>query len=395
MKVKSSRIFRPGNRFLVPYLAFLSAFAPISTDMYLPALPSMAENLGTSNELVSASISMFMLVFAFSMLAWGSLSDRYGRTPALFAGALIYIISSVGIAFCNSIMPLLSWRCVQAVGSGAATSLSMAIVKDIMKGDRMEKVISLMQATLIIAPLTAPVLGGWMLALVSWRGIFWCLALCGLFAMLGVFCLAETAPKSRTASIAATFARMGVVLGKKEFLKPLLLFSAMSMPFMSYLATSSFIFQDGFGVSAQAYSLFFAFNACSSLMGPLSHLYLLRHLPRNTVICAHLALMSAAGIMLLVLGGKGPWFFALLFAPICYCGSALRPPSTMLMMQSIKGDNGIVASLINCGGLLFGSLSMFIASLAFWPNPILAVGCIAATVSGICLVFWLKIKKDY
>ena len=69
MKVKSSRIFRPGNRFLVPYLAFLSAFAPISTDMYLPALPSMAENLGTSNELVSASISMFMLVFAFSMLA--------------------------------------------------------------------------------------------------------------------------------------------------------------------------------------------------------------------------------------------------------------------------------------------------------------------------------------
>ncbi len=154
MKVKSSRIFRPGNRFLVPYLAFLSAFAPISTDMYLPALPSMAENLGTSNELVSASISMFMLVFAFSMLAWGSLSDRYGRRPALFAGALIYIISSVGIAFCNSIMPLLSWRCVQAVGSGAATSLSMAIVKDIMKGDRMEKVISLMQATLIIAPLS-------------------------------------------------------------------------------------------------------------------------------------------------------------------------------------------------------------------------------------------------
>ncbi len=221
MKVKSSRIFRPGNRFLVPYLAFLSAFAPISTDMYLPALPSMAENLGTSNELVSASISMFMLVFAFSMLAWGSLSDRYGRRPALFAGALIYIISSVGIAFCNSIMPLLSWRCVQAVGSGAATSLSMAIVKDIMKGDRMEKVISLMQATLIIAPLTAPVLGGWMLALVSWRGIFWCLALCGLFAMLGVFCLAETAPQKQNRLDCRNFCKNGRGFGQKRIFKAL------------------------------------------------------------------------------------------------------------------------------------------------------------------------------
>lgn len=395
MTVKSYRIFRVGNCFLVPYLAFLSAFAPISTDMYLPALPSMAENLRTSNELVSASISLFMLVFAFSMLAWGPLSDRYGRRPALFAGTLIYILSSVGIAFCDSIVSLLFWRCVQAVGSGAACSLSMAIVKDIMKGDKMEKVISMMQAALIIAPLTAPVIGGWMLALVSWRGIFWSLALCGLLAMLGVFCLAETAPKSRTASISATFARMGVVLRQKEFLKPLLLFSAMAMPFMSYLATSSFIFQDGFGVSAQAYSLFFAFNAGSSLLGPLSHLYFLRHLPRNRVICAHLAFMTTAGILLPIFGGNGPWFFALLYAPICYCGSALRPPSTVLMMQSIDGDNGIVASLINCGGLLFGSLSMFIASLAIWPNPVLAVGCIAATVSGICLVFWLKIKNAY
>ena len=395
MKKSSNRIFRFGNRYLVAFLAFLGAFAPISTDMYLPALPSMAINLHTSNDMVAASISLFMLSFAISMLFWGALSDKYGRRPVLFAGLALYVISSAAIALAESIWPLLFWRCVQAIGSGAVCSLSLAIVKDIMRGERMEKMVGIMQAATVLAPLTAPLIGGVMLLWTSWRGIFWCLALCGLLALLGVFALAETSPKKREISLLATFGRMGFVLRNRHFRNPLLLFSAMSMPFFSYLATSAFIYQDGFGLDAQVYSLFFALNASCSLLGPLSFIYWLRHYPRNRVITAQLAAISLFGFALLFFGSLGPWWFALLFAPITYCGSALRPPSTVLMMTANEGDNGIVASLISCGGLLGGSLSMFVATLGIWANPVFAVGTIAVVVAGIGLLFWLKIKGEY
>lgn len=82
--------------------------------------------------------------------------------------------------------------------------------------------------------------------------------------------------------------------------------------------------------------------------------------------------------------------FALLFMLVTVCGSALRPPSTVLMMQSIEGDTGIVISLITCGGLLFGSLSMFLATLPFWPDPVIAVGTISALTGAICCAVWMK-----
>lgn len=388
---RKRKIFAPGNRYIIAFLAFLSAFAPVSTDMYLPALPGMADNLGTSNEMISLTISSFLFIFAISMLVWGPLSDRFGRKPVLLAGSGLFIASSVGIALSPDIETLLAWRGLQAVGSGAASAMSMAIVKDILRGGLMEKVVSLMQAGMILAPMLAPVIGGMVLVFMSWRGIFWCLALFGILAMAGGLALRETRPaKGASVSIARTFSRIGAVLSKPQFSRPLLLFSAMAMPFMSFLAVSSFIYQDWFGISAQAYSLFFAFNACASMAGPLSHIYVLRHFGRFALIGSHLGVMCAAGLLLLLLGTYSPWAFALLFLPVTFCGAALRPPSTVLLLQSIEGDNGIVASLINCGGLFFGSLSMIIASLPLWPNPVYAVGGMAFAVSGVCFFAWLR-----
>ena len=388
-----NRLFYPGNRFLILYLSFLSAFAPISTDMYLPALPSIARTFATTNELASATISTFMLVFAVSMLFWGPVSDRYGRRPVLLAGSVLYIVSSVAICLTDSIAGLLAWRGVQAVGSGAASAMSLAIVKDVLRGGSMEKVVTIMQATVIIAPLTAPVLGGWLLLMVDWRGIFLCLALCGGVALVGTLWLRETNPRRGGLTLGATFRRMGVALGNRNFLYPLLIFSAMSMPFMSYLAVSAFIFQDTFGVSAQEYSLFFALNAGASLLGPFLHMGIFRHWNRSRVLAGHLSAMCLAGVALIFLGGHGPWTFALLFAALTLFGSALRAPSTVLMMESIEGDNGIVSSLINCTGLLFGALSMLLASLSVWPGAILAVGCISTFVSGLCLTAWLILAR--
>ena len=150
----SRSVFAWGNRRLIAYLAFLSAFAPLSTDMYLPALPHMAEALNTTYSLTSLTVSGFLLLFALSMLAWGPLSDKYGRRPVLLAGGAFYVLSSVGIALAGSIGPLLFWRGLQAVSSGAVSSMSLAVVKDILRGAAMEKVVTWIQTVTILAPIS-------------------------------------------------------------------------------------------------------------------------------------------------------------------------------------------------------------------------------------------------
>lgn len=389
----SNRIFLPGNRFLVAFLAFLGAFPPLTTDMYLPALPVMAETMHTSNELISFTLSGHMFTFALVMLLWGPLSDRYGRLPILRYGVVIYIVSSIALALSGSITTLIIWRIIQAVGSGAATTISLAVVKDVVRGPRMEKIVALMQAAIILAPIVAPAIGGGLMLFLSWRGIFWCLTLCGLLALGGSFLLRETARKPQQGSDGISLASIGKVLKQKKFVFTLILFSFMAMPFMSYLGASSFIFQDYFKVSPQEFSLFFSFNACVSLLGPLCHMAVFRHWRRNMVLGVELLVMALAGATLLVAGYWGPWTFALIFSVQTFAGSCMRAPSTVLMMESAHGHNGLVASLINCLGTLCGAFAMSLATFSFWPNPIMAVAVIAVAVSGCGFLAWLFVSR--
>lgn len=393
MKKHSNRIFFLGNRYLIAYLTFLSAFAPLSTDMYLPALPVMASALETTDDMVSYSMTLFFLAYAFSALIWGPLSDRYGRKPVLMIGSTIYIISCAWIAITNSILVLLVMRIVQAIGCAAVSAVSLAVVKDVLRGQLMERVLSFMQAAHVLAPIFAPLIGGAMLYFVSWREVFWAQVLCGMVSLAGAFCLRETGRIKHGISLLTAFARMGAVLANRKFLAPLLLFSGMVMPFMAYLAVSTFVYQIQFGLSAQAFSLFFAFNASFSLLGPLAHLFIARHMAKTREITWLMLIILACAALLIPFGGLNPWLFASLMAPITFCASAMRPPSTVILMEANRGDNGAVASLIQGSALLFASLAMFIAPLPFWRQPVTAIAWIAALVSGLGLLAWLRISR--
>lgn len=388
MKPVSNRIFLPGNRYLVWFLAYLSSFAPLSTDMYLPALPQMASTLHTTDELVAWSMTSFFLIYACASLVWGPLSDKYGRKKVLIYGSLIYIFACVCIALTDSIWTLLSMRGIQAIGCAAASAISLAIVKDVLKGSLMEKLVSFMQSAHILAPLCAPLIGGAMLYVMNWRGVFWAQALCGVLSLVGAFCLKETRRATIIPGLLSAFAKMKAVLSNRTFLRPWLLFSAMTMPFMSYLAVSTFIYQQQFSLSPQTFSLFFALNAGFSLFAPLAHVWWFRHMPRASVISWELCTMAVFGVLMLLFGNLGPWCFAFLMAPITFCGGAMRPPSTVIMMEANKGDNGAVSSLIQFGALFFASLSMFAAPLAFWPNSVIAIGTITTVMSGLCFTGW-------
>lgn len=145
-------VFPLGARGLIAFLAFLSAFVPLSIDLYLPAMPKMVGFFSTTPELTNFTLSFFMLFFAISMLLWGPFTDKYGRKPILYLGLSLYITGSLVCVFSTSIYLLISGRVIQAIGSGAIQAVSMAIVKDNFKGLVMEKVLVWIQTLTILCP---------------------------------------------------------------------------------------------------------------------------------------------------------------------------------------------------------------------------------------------------
>ena len=390
---KGARAFVLGSSGLIAYLAFLSAFVPISTDLYLPALPGMSAYFGVTPELTNLSLSLFMLFYALSMLLWGPFSDKYGRKRILLISLLLYIAASARLALCQSIVQLIVWRCVQALGSGALSAVSLAIVKDTYRGRIMENVITAIQTMVVLAPMLAPVLGGFLLTFTSWRGIFWVLAACGCAALLGWFALRETCEQRTQGSVAAALGRIRHVLRHEEFRVLLLVFSVGSMSFMAYLASSAYIYIELFRVTPQHYSYFFAANAAASALGPLLYVSFLRNLPRREFIACCFAATGILGACIILFGASGPFTFALLFAPVTICGSALRPATTMLLMNQIDTDTGTVSALIGSTSLLFGGLSMLLCSLP-WDSFILAMGSMSVIVGLVCTSGWLWIDRE-
>lgn len=263
-------VFPLGARGLIAFLAFLSAFVPLSIDLYLPAMPKMVGFFSTTPELTNFTLSFFMLFFAISMLLWGPFTDKYGRKPILYLGLSLYITGSLVCVFSTSIYLLITGRVIQAIGSGAIQAVSMAIVKDNFKGLVMEKVLVWIQTLTILCPMLAPVIGAFLLKFVSWRGLFVVLAFCGILAFTISLFLKETLENPTAGSAFQSLGRIGFVLRNRGYLVLLVIFSLMVMPVMSFLSTSSFIYMNLFNLSAEKYSYFFAFNGCFAMLAPHS-----------------------------------------------------------------------------------------------------------------------------
>ncbi|MDD6181801.1 MAG: MFS transporter [Desulfovibrionaceae bacterium] len=386
-------VFPGGARPFIYFLTFIGAFAPLSTDLYLPAMPAMTAQFHAGPELMGLTISGFLFCFALSMPVWGPFSDKYGRRPVLLAGAALYIVSCVVLALTDSLAMLIFWRCAQGVGSGALSTVSLALVKDVFRGAALVRVVALVQTMHVLAPMLAPVLGGALLMITSWRGVFWVQACCGALALAGGWAQKETLRHPLTGSPLDALLRVPFVLSDRGFRHLLLLFSAAVMPFMAYLGISAYVFQAVFDVSPQQFSLFFAANAAVSMLGPLCHMRVFHVWNRRRFIAGSFLTILAGGIALIVVGDQGPFWFALCFLPITFAGSAVRPPSTVLMMRQLSTDTGTVSSLIGSAGLLCGSLSMTLCAASFWPDYITAAAVISCTVGAVGFGYWLWLDR--
>ena len=164
---------------MIAYITFVNMFVPLSTDVYLPALPMLSDYFSASEFLVGLTLTIFFFVFAISIVLFGPLSDKFGRRPILIFGATIYTAASFACAEASNIYFLLAGRFFQAVGSGAIITVETALIKDCFRGRVMTKILAITQALGVIAPMAAPLVGGILLTFTDWRGSFYVLTFLG------------------------------------------------------------------------------------------------------------------------------------------------------------------------------------------------------------------------
>ena len=189
MKAKEKSLsggFLVRQRFLgkvgfIIFIAVMNMFIPLSIDLYLPAVPSMGEYFQTEASVVNLTLVSFFFFYAVGILVFGPFSDKYGRKPMLLFGSAVYTAASIGCALSGSIGMLIVCRVVQALGGGSITAVATALIKDCFAGALRSKILAIVQAMAVIAPMVAPVVGGVVLLYTSWRGAFALLAIIGFF----------------------------------------------------------------------------------------------------------------------------------------------------------------------------------------------------------------------
>ncbi|GEK28558.1 multidrug effflux MFS transporter [Furfurilactobacillus siliginis] len=263
MQVKKT-LPKPGA-FLILLLGTLSAFGPLSLDMYLPALPQIQANLHTSSAAVQASISACLIGMAVGQLFIGPWSDRVGRRKPLLAGLVVFTLTSIALIFVHSITFFLVLRVLQGLAGSAGQVLSRAVARDLFEGERLTKFYATLMTVNGIFPVIAPILGAGLVTIFPWESIFVTLALIGaLLVAASYFGLPETATISQGPAEKLDFKS---VLGNGRFMLNATLLAFVYGALFTYIADSSFIFQKDFGLSTAGFSVIYAINGLGIALG--------------------------------------------------------------------------------------------------------------------------------
>ena len=243
-------------------LAILSALmgcASISTDFYLPAMPTMGHAVGADAGAVEWTISGYLIGFSLGQLLWGPIGDRFGRRLPVAIGLALFIAGSAGCALSGTIWAVIGWRVVQAIGAAAGVVLGRAMVRDLYEGHRAAQMMSTLMTVMAIAPLLGPIIGGQVLALAGWRAIFWTLVGVGAAMLSALMVLPETLPAARRSEtrLSQALAQYGRLLGNRKVLGYAgaggFFYSAM----FAYIAGTPFAYITYHHVAPQAYGLLF------------------------------------------------------------------------------------------------------------------------------------------
>jgi len=255
---------------LIALLGTMGAFGPLSMDMYLPSLPTLATYFSTSTSKAQLTLSGFTMGFALGQLLYGPISDRYGRKWVLISGVALYVVASYFCATATNVDMLIWVRILQAIGGGAGVVLTRAIVRDIYDQEAGARALSLMLLVPSLAALVSPFIGGQILLWSDWRAIFWLLAVFGLFILfLGFFRLPETHPpeKRHPTSLEKILRDYWYVLSDRNAFGYMLCGAFSFAGMFAQLSGTPFVYIEVFGVAPEYFGFLFGLNVIGIMIG--------------------------------------------------------------------------------------------------------------------------------
>ncbi|WP_426513885.1 multidrug effflux MFS transporter [Dactylosporangium sp. McL0621] len=377
-------------------LGSLSGFAPLTIDMYLPALPGMARDLHTSAPVVQLSLTVFVVGLALGQVVAGPLSDTWGRRRPLLGGLLLYVTGSLCCAVAPTAGLLVAARALESLGAAAGVVLARAIVRDLFEGLDMVRFFSTQMLVNGLAPILAPVAGGQLLRIAGWRVLFLVLAAIGTLLFAAVLAgLPESLPagRRRPAHLGGTLRSMGALATDRTYLRYVLAAALMFAAVFAYISGSSFVLQNAYGLSAQQFSLVFGANGLGIvLLAQVNGRLVGRVASADTLLRGALtvAVLAAAGVLLCTaLGAPLPLLLACLFAVVSMLGVVLAD-ATALALGPHGATAGAASSLQGLLQFLVGGAAASAMGLA-GPGSAVAMGvtmftCAAAALAALRLL---------
>jgi len=376
-----------GTLWLTVLLGLLLGLTPLGTDSFLPAMPAIAQGFDAPAGAVQLAVTSFFLGVAAGQLAWGPLSDRYGRRAALFAGLGLFLAASLGCALAGSVPQVVAMRFGQGLGLSCGPVVARGVTRDLYERERAASLLARMMVVFGVVPILAPLAGAAMLAMSGWRAIFWLHA--AVAVSLGTWAalrLAETAPRPRPAihpaRLAATYAAL---IADRRFVLPVAAMLCTQAGIYAFVANSAFVLVGSMGLSATQYSAAFAFVMLGQIAGAQasSRLVLGRGIARLMRI--GIVLACGFGLLLGALAWAGATHWIALVLPMAgymFATSFVIPTATAAALSPFPAMAGTASSLIGAAQFLLGAAVSTGLAAAFdgTARPLAAV----AALGGVC-----------
>lgn len=380
-------------------LGAVTAIGPLSIDMYLPSFVAIAESLATSRGAVERSLPVFLAGLALGQLAYGPLSDRFGRRTPLVAGLAIYVVGSVGCAFANSIDALTLWRLVQALGAGAGMVIARAVIRDRLDPRASARAMSTLMLVMGVAPIVAPVAGSWILTVASWRSIFVFQAIFGVLCLGWSYAAMEDSmsgrvPQSlRIGRVVRTYASL---LRDPRLTLPALCSGFAFAGMFAYIGGSPFVLMKLYGVTTQQYGMIFGLNAFGLIAASQLNGFLLRTRDPHALLRWSIWAPAAAGVAMLAVSLSPQAPLPLLVATLfCYLAALglIGPNAGAIAMAEQGHVAGAASALMGTLSFIVGMGSGFAVSLGDGSTavPLAAIVAFCGVVSALLGAWTLRV----
>ena len=367
--------------FLTLFLGMMSAMAPLSTDMYLPALPEFTTDFGISASVAQMTLTMTMLGMAAGQMIMGPVSDRYGRKRPLLLGMLVFSCTAVGCVLATDIHLFLVLRFLMGFAGASGIVIARAIARDVAQGAELTRFFAILMMVNGLAPILAPVIGGQVLLFSDWRGIFVLLIIVGLVQSGATVVYRETLPESeRLENLTSSFQKFPAMLRDRYFLGHCLTQCFVFGAFFSYLAGSSFLFQNIYHVTPQVYSLIFGGIGTGLLVCGMVPARLAGRVPDVNLMMVSLVIPVVGAAALLfgfVLHAPMAYTIPVLFVTIVPL-SILGAASFSLALSRQGRNAGSASALLGFAQMILGGLMMPLVGL-FGADTAIPMGVIMLT----------------